>query len=253
MRRLPPLWRALALAGALLALSAAFCSAATLHQVGTIEALSAGDYAGRQAVTVLARHGDFGLGTFAGLDGEMVALDGRFFQVTSDGTVRPVPPRLTTPFAQVVFFKGGLDLGRVDGLDLAGLDKALAARLPDPSRFYAVRVDGSFETLSVRSVPAQAQPWPTLAAALKGQSVFPLSRVQGTLVRFYSPPGTPALSSPGWHFHFRSADRRQGGHVLAAVLGPAKARGDAVQAMTVLFSEHPLPRRDAARPAPGEE
>lgn len=253
MRRFPPAWRALVLAGALLAVFAIPCLAANLHQVGTIEALSAGDNAGRESYGELARHGDFGLGTFADLDGEMVALDGRFYQVTSDGVVHAVSPRQTTPFAQVVRFTGALDLGRVDGLDLAGLGKTLESRLPDPSRFYAVRVDGLFETLSVRSPPAQKEPWPTLAEALKGQSVFPLERIQGTMVGYYTPAGTPALSTPGWHFHFLSADRARGGHVLAARLGPTKARGDAVTSMSVIFSENPLPRRDVAPPAAGEE
>uniref|UniRef100_I2PZH7 Alpha-acetolactate decarboxylase n=1 Tax=Desulfovibrio sp. U5L TaxID=596152 RepID=I2PZH7_9BACT len=253
MRRLSLLWRAPALAWALLAFAVASSPAADLYQVGTIEALGAGDYAGRTTFAVLARHGDFGLGTFADLDGEMVALDGRFYRAGSDGSVREVPPAWTAPFAQVVHFTGSLDLGRVDGLDLAALTATLASRLPDPSRFYAVRVDGLFETLSVRSVPAQPKPWPTLAEAIQGQAVFPLAGVQGTLVGYYTPAGAPALSPPGWHFHFLSADRRQGGHVLAARLGPAKARGDGVTAMTVVFSEHPLPRRDAAKPAPGQE
>jgi hypothetical protein len=29
----------------------------------------------------LARHGDFGLGTFDALDGEMIAIDGTFYQI----------------------------------------------------------------------------------------------------------------------------------------------------------------------------
>jgi acetolactate decarboxylase len=36
------------------------------------------------------RHGDFGIATFDGLDGEMVAVEPEFFQVTADGRVHPV-------------------------------------------------------------------------------------------------------------------------------------------------------------------
>ncbi|MHC1788037.1 acetolactate decarboxylase [Solidesulfovibrio sp.] len=227
--------------------------AATLHQTGTIESLTAGDYAGQRSCAALAGQGDFGLGTFDGLDGEMVVLDGVIYQVTVDGVVHRARPGQTTPFAQLVRFAGTVDLGRVDGLDLPGLTAALAARLPDPARLYAVRVDGAFAALTVRSVPAQPRPWPSLAEAIKGQKTYPLAAVQGTLVGFYTPPGLPALSPPGWHFHFLSADRRQGGHVLALTLGPAKARGDAVDGLDIVYPKNPLPRRDVAAPAAGTE
>ena len=111
-----------------LVLLAAPARAVELYQVSTIEALTAGLYSPEGSFADLARHGDFGLGTFVDLDGEMVALDGAFYQVKSDGTVHVVPPTAKTPFAEVVFFKGAVDLGRVDGLDLDGLKAALAAR-----------------------------------------------------------------------------------------------------------------------------
>lgn len=253
MRRTAHVWRAAVLAAVFLCTATGPGRAADLHQTGAIGALAAGDYHGRETFAALARHGDFGLGTFAGLDGEMVAEGGRFYQVRSDGTVRRVSPGGKAPFAQVVFFGGTVDLGRVDGLTLKALTDALAARLPDPSRMYAVRVDGAFEALTARSVPAQREPWPPLAEAIKGQTVFPMENVRGVLVGFYTPPGLPDLSPPGWHFHFLSADRTRGGHVLAARLGPAKARGDAVDALTVVFPENPRPRQDAPPPAAGTE
>ncbi len=73
----------------------------------------------------------------------MVVLDGVVHQVTVDGVVHRARPGQTAPFAQVVRFAGTIDLGRVDGLDLSGLTAALAARLPDPSKMCAVRVDAA--------------------------------------------------------------------------------------------------------------
>ena len=242
--------RAAVMAVALVVGVAAGLSAADLYQAGTIEALTLGVYDGRASFAALARHGDFGLGTLASLDGEMIALDGAFHQVRYDGTVRRIAPSEQSPFAQVLFFKGTLDLGRVDGLTLAELMRALSARLPDPARFCAVRVDGAFASLTARSVPANTAP---LAKAVEAQAVFPLENVQGTMVGIYTPPGAPALSPPGWHFHFLSADRTRGGHVLAARLGPAKARGESVDAVTVLFPAKPLPRLTAPKPAAGTE
>lgn len=227
--------------------------AATLHQTGTIEALSAGDYAGQTPMPTLAAQGDFGLGTFDALNGEMVVLDGVVYQVTVDGVVHTAKPGQAAPFAQVVRFAGTIDLGRVDGLDLPGLTASLAARLPDPSKMCAVRVDGRFGKLTVRSVPAQTKPWPPLAEAVAHQATYPLADEQGTLVGFYTPPGLPALSPPGWHFHYLSADRRRGGHVLSIKVDAAKARGEAVTAMDLRLPPGPLPRADAAKPAAGTE
>jgi acetolactate decarboxylase len=245
--------RAAFLAAVLVVVAATASFAAALYQVGTMESLAAGDYAGRESFADLARHGDLGLGTFTDLNGEMIALDGRFYQVTSDGAVHSVRPNALTPFAQVIFFTGGLDCGRVDGLSLEALGKALTAKLPDPTRFYLVRVDGLFDTLTLRSPRAQAKPWPPLAQALKTQSVFPLQGVAGTLIGVYSPQGASALSATGWHFHFLSADRRHGGHVLATRIAAAKARGDQVTNMRVVFPAGPTPRGDFARPAAGTE
>ncbi len=252
MPRIARVFRA-ALAAAVLVALACAAWAGELYQIGTIEALTAGDYAGRDTFAALARHGDFGLGTFTDLDGEMVALDGRFYQVRTDGVAYPVPPSRRTPFAQVVFFKGSLDLGRVDGLDLAGLGAALAARLPDPTRFYAVRLDGLFATVKTRSVPAQQKPWPPLATAVAAQSVFPMERTAGTMVGIYTPPGASSLSPTGWHFHFLTADRKRGGHVLAATVAVAKARGEQVTDLRLVFPAGPTPRLDGPPPAAGTE
>jgi acetolactate decarboxylase len=62
----------------------------TLYQVSTAIALVEGVYQGAVRVGTLREHGDLGLGTFVDLDGEMVIVDGHFFQVRSDGTVREV-------------------------------------------------------------------------------------------------------------------------------------------------------------------
>lgn len=227
--------------------------AASLFQVGTITSLLAGDYAGRERFASLARQGDFGLGTFENLDGEMVALDGRFYQIRHDGSVHVAAPAWTTPFAQVLFFKGTLDLGRLDGMDLPAITRTLTSRLPDPTRFYAIRVDGLFEAVTTRSVPAQSRPWPPLATAIKAQTTFPLRHLQGTIVGIYTPPGTASLSPEGWHFHFLAADRLHGGHLLAARTVVARAHGERADTLTVLFPENPTPHGAIPHPAAGTE
>lgn len=246
-------WRALFLAAVLCLGLGLPAFAVEIYQVSTIEALLAGAYATETTVGEVGRHGDFGLGTVTNLDGEMLVLDGVFYQVKSDGTVHVLPPDTGTPFAEVVFFKGAIDCGRADGLDLEGLKAALTAKLIDPTRYYAARVDGTFATVRTRSVPAQKKPWPPLAEAVKHQTEFPMENVRGTIIGLYAPTGVSRLAPTGWHFHFISADRTKGGHLLAVTVKEATARADGVETMTVRFPTQPVPRGVVAGPAPGTE
>src|SRR6266700_4237965 len=77
----------------------------TLFQVSTSSALVQGVYQGAVTVGVLREHGNHGLGTFEQLDGEMVVVDGGFYQVRSDGSVHPVGDDVLTPFAAVTPFE----------------------------------------------------------------------------------------------------------------------------------------------------
>ena len=56
-------------------------------------------------IGTLRKYGDLGLGTFEQLDGEMVVVDGRVFQVRSNGSVREVADHVMTPFATVTRFR----------------------------------------------------------------------------------------------------------------------------------------------------
>ena len=76
-----------------------------LFQVSTYDALSRGVYKGILSYGQLKEHGTFGLGTFEGLDGEMIATDGNFYQARTDGIPRQIDNATTTPFALVKFFK----------------------------------------------------------------------------------------------------------------------------------------------------
>ena len=79
-------------------------SAHEVYQSSTINALLEGVYDGDMTCGQLRRHGDFGIGTFNALDGEMIGFDGHFWQIRGDGRVHPVPDAYRTPFATVLFF-----------------------------------------------------------------------------------------------------------------------------------------------------
>jgi acetolactate decarboxylase len=187
---------------------------ALLHQIATMWALKRGAYDGVTTFKDLRKHGDFGIGTVDGLDGEMVALDGHFYQVKTDGKAYRIDDAATTPFAMVVRFKvakrGALDRPHDMKAFMAELDRMV----PIEDRPVAFRVEGDFSALKVRSVPKQTKPYPDLATALKNQTVFELEHVKATLVGFRFPESMEGVNTAGYHFHCLTEDRTKGGHVL---------------------------------------
>jgi acetolactate decarboxylase len=192
-----------------------------LHEVfqsSTINALLQGIYDGSMTYGELRRHGDFGLGTFDALDGEMMAVDGAFYQIKADGVAYPVADDQRTPFATVLFFRPALRRSLTGPLDYEHLQSLLDGLIEGPNLFYAVRVDGFFARVKTRSVPRQNKPYPPLADVAKTQPVFDLEDVKGTLAGFRFPDFARGLNVPGFHFHFLTESRASGGHVLDLVL-----------------------------------
>jgi len=100
----------------------------TLTQISTIDAILSGVYDGVLTYGSLKEYGDFGIGTFAGLDGEMVGLDGDFYQVKADGIAYPVSDSLETPFACVTFFDVDREEQLPRGTDYAQLEPVFEFR-----------------------------------------------------------------------------------------------------------------------------
>src|ERR1700757_1765539 len=75
-----------------------------VYQTSTMGALLDGVYDGDVTIRELLRHGDFGLGTFNGLDGEMLVLDGVCYQLRSDGSAQVAESDQRTPFGVVTWF-----------------------------------------------------------------------------------------------------------------------------------------------------
>jgi acetolactate decarboxylase len=185
----------------------------TLFQVSTAGALVEGLYRGEVTVRDLREHGDFGLGTFDGLDGEMVVLDGYFYQIRGDGTVAEVAEDVRSPYAMVTRFPAGPTVELADCQDLASLHAQLDRLRDSQNVFYAICVEGEFDTVHTRSV----RPTPegmVLVRAASHQQEFHLAGIRGTLVGFWSPGYLQTILVPGYHLHFLSDDRRSGGHLL---------------------------------------
>ena len=208
----------------------------TLFQVSTIEALKDGCYDGRVDFARLAAHGDFGLGTLDKLDGEMVALDGEFYQATADGRVRMVPPGMATPFANVTFFKETHVFDAPAGLDYQGLQQLIRSKLPDPGLFYAIRIDGLFQEIRVVSAPpTKSHPYPKLDEMIKRRKKYDYTRLDGTLAGFWFPLFTSGINAPGYHMHFIDDCREKGGHVAGLFTPVCRVRLAALSRLELLL------------------
>ncbi|UDY36502.1 acetolactate decarboxylase [Dermatobacter hominis] len=206
-------------------------------QAGTLDALMAGRYDGDATIGELLRHGDLGIGTTQGLGGELVVLDGRAFVVDGDGAVAPVPASTATPFAVVCRFAPAVSVP-ADDLDLAALRERIDALAPAGSDVVAVRVDGRFAGVRLRSVHAPSPPYPPLAEVTAHQTEWAVPEVDGTLVGFRFPDATAGVEVPGYHLHLLSEDRQVGGHVLDARLVRGTIALDGVDELHVELPEH---------------
>jgi acetolactate decarboxylase len=194
----------------------------TLFQTSTVDALLEGKYEGDVSFAELGDRGDFGLGTFDALDGEMICLDGTFYQVKADGMAHAVDGKARTPFAVVTLFEPDVSQTLSMSMDFEALRDYVDGVVGGGAVCAAIRVDGRFEYVKMRSVPRQHKPYPPLAEVVKDQPTFELRDVSGSLVGFRFPDYAQGLNVSGYHFHFITADRSAGGHVLGCTL----ARGE---------------------------
>jgi acetolactate decarboxylase len=182
----------------------------------------------------LARHGDHGLGTVNGLDGELVIVDGASYQVRADGVVRRLEGSERTPFAVVARFEADREVSLPASLDMRGLEHFLDSEIGNPNFFQAIRIEGAFPSLALRSVPRQTPPYRPLADVVKEEQVtFELKDARGTLIGFRSPDYASGITVPGYHFHFISDDRRHGGHLLGLTTAAGTIRIDEMAAFEV--------------------
>lgn len=223
---------------------AAGCSAKkydTVMQVSTIDSLIVGNYDGYMPCSELLENGDFGLGTFHGLDGEMIVLEGKVYQVKADGNVYTPDLNTSSPFASLCSFQPEKTIAVKNGTDFKAIENIIDTAAPNKNLFCAVRIDGEFSSMETRSVPAQKKPYPPLSEIAKTQPKFKMSNIKGTIVGFRCPSFVKGINVPGYHLHFLSEDRTKGGHILSFETKNAECKIDICNAFYMV-----LPKDDDA-------
>lgn len=200
-----------------------------VYQYSTLNALSDGLYDGELTYGQLKHHGNFGIGTFSAIDGEMVALDNKFYQISPGGLAYPASNALKTPFATVKFFRADEEFELDSPMDYKQLKEFLDDLLPSENIVFAIKIDAEFSYLKARNVYRQDKPYPPLAKVIEGQEVFKFQDIKGILVGFRFPEYFGDLNATGYHLHFLSADKTKGGHLLDCKIKSAKVYLDRSQ------------------------
>ncbi|ACJ18281.1 alpha-acetolactate decarboxylase [Coxiella burnetii] len=220
-----------------LSISATHPSQNTIFQVATIGSLAQGVYDGDFTYGKLQKKGNFGLGTFLDLNGEMVAVDGHYYQIEANGKLRPVTTKQIAPFAEVTFFNPTIHKTIENAANYQQLGHQLSKFFLNKNIPYAIRIDGTFKTLRLRSLRKQQKPYPTLVQASEKQAIFNLNNVKGTVVGFWFPSYWGGIAVAGFHLHFVTADRTTGGHVLEIALNQGKVSLAPVHQLDIYLPE----------------
>mgnify|MGYP003365129406 CR=1 FL=1 len=194
-----------------------------IFQHGTLGLLVPGLYDGTITAGELLTHGDTGIGTLDGLNGEVIILDGHAYQAREDGQVREIAATETLPFASV-HFEAPQHTAELQQLNQAAFQQQVQADYQLTNVFAAVRVDGRFKHIKTRVAPHQVKPYQSLVAATAKQPEFEGTDVQGTIIGYFAPHLFQGATVGGFHLHFLSADHQLGGHLLDFEIAQAQLK-----------------------------
>lgn len=206
----------------------------TLFQVAVWGSFTTGQFGGFVPFSELAKHGDFGIGTVDGLDGEMIALNGVFYQIATDGTPKQIEPNVKTPYAAVTYFDADQTL-TIAGLNYTELQAYLNSSITSKNAIYAIKVTGTFEYVQARSPAKQYSPYPDLTQALTNQTIWTFSNISATAVGYWFPSSLKGVDYVGYHMHIITDDRTAGGHIIDCIISSATVELDQTNKYTLIL------------------
>jgi acetolactate decarboxylase len=194
------------------------------YQTSTMAALLDGIYDGDVTISELLSHGDFGLGTFNHLDGEMVVLDGACHHLRADGSASVAAGDDRTPFAAVTWFRPEVTIQVSAPMSRDDVISVIDEATKTANLIHAIRIDGSFSQVRTRTVMAQSPPYPPLTQATANEPVTDFGHTAGTMAGFRTPDYEQGISVAGYHLHFINQPRTRGGHCLDYQIEHAEIR-----------------------------
>lgn len=194
-----------------------------IFHYSVMDALRNGVYKGGLTVKALERVGDFGLGTYNHLDGELVGLDGVFYRIDGGGKVSAAEADRQIPFGSFAFFKDDVRQTLKPTGDFGALQEQILRSLPSRNQLYAIRVKGTFAEVTAGGARKLAEGDRTpIAELMKGRPLFTRQNVTGTIIGFYFPTYVGGVDLSPFHMHFLSDDKTFGGHMVEVKLTGAE-------------------------------
>jgi acetolactate decarboxylase len=182
------------------------------HQLQLAHVLLDGGYDGVATLEEALAGGDHGLGTVDKLDGELIVVDGEPWRVNSEGRAELMPLETRTPFVIVTSMDNPITR-RISNMSRTDLVAEIESMAQDDGAVVAVRVEGEFESVLIRSVPAQSPPYrPYVEVCVSDEVRWTHEPFEGVFVGFKFPDLEPGSTIPGLHLHGLNAARTTGGH-----------------------------------------
>ncbi|WP_067779950.1 acetolactate decarboxylase [Actinomyces vulturis] len=186
----------------------------TIYQSSLISALAQGIYEDDMTIGELMSHGSFGIGTFNGLDGEMIILDGVCYQLRGNGSVSQPSSDHRTPYAVVTHFVPRLSFVVDKPMSRSEFAERMDELLPSANYMYALKITGLFQRMSTRTVVKQDKPYRPMIEATHNEPIFQRRMIDGTVVAFRTPIYEQNISVAGCHAHFLADSHDFGGHIM---------------------------------------
>ncbi|HHA6968413.1 TPA: acetolactate decarboxylase [Staphylococcus aureus] len=184
-----------------------------LYQHGALGTLMAGLLKGTASINELLQHGDLGIATLTGSNGEVIFLDGKAYHANEHKEFVELKGDELTPYATVTKFVADTSYETKDKSSEAVFAEIKEMMLSE-NLFSAVKISGLFKKMHVRMMPAQEPPYTRLIDSARRQPEQTETYVKGSVVGFFTPELFHGIGSAGFHVHFANDDRNFGGHVL---------------------------------------
>lgn len=192
----------------------------------TLPALANAVYNGDITTNYLKCKGDFGLGTFNGLDGELIMLNNTIYQVQESGQVVK-NKQSDIPFAVVTNFNSDTTFIVRNITSYHELQFALKNTFKSNNYPIAVKLHGTMNKIRCGGAPKQNPPFnKNLSDVLKQRPAYNKNNTTGMLVGFWLPNYFTGINLTGFHLHFISDDENFGGHLIQLQADSLKVSAD---------------------------
>ncbi|UQS85919.1 acetolactate decarboxylase (plasmid) [Nicoliella spurrieriana] len=185
----------------------------TLFQHGTGAMIVPGLFDGTIDIQELLTHGDTGIGSGDGLDGESIINNGTPLLIRGDGSVTIADDHFTVPFVNA-HFAAYSTINNIQINDFQSLGNYIFKHHQYQNILFSVKLHGQFEWVKTRSVFKQSKPYPSLVATAKSEKRFESQHLSGTVIAYYYPDAFSKFAVGGFHAHFISDDQSIGGHLM---------------------------------------